>query len=106
MKSDTNDEDDKDGTAASSKEEEDSVEMEEQEFTRWFGSLKDEENVQPKEEAIQVLQFVRLVCAAVTVRVSGTVCPNVYINAFSLLIHLCVEDAMIPVTLLVRGTHP
>jgi hypothetical protein len=52
QKNDMNDEDDKDGTA--SKEEEDSVEKEEQEFTRWFGSLKDEENVQPKEEAVQV----------------------------------------------------
>ena len=28
-------------------------EIEEAEFVRWFGSLKDEEGVQPKEEAVQ-----------------------------------------------------
>jgi hypothetical protein len=53
QKKDVNDDDDKDGTM-SRKEEEDTVEKEEQEFTRWFGSLKDEENMQPKDEAVQV----------------------------------------------------
>lgn len=72
QKNDMNDEDDKDGTA--SKEEEESVEKEEQEFTRWFGSLKDEENVQPKEEAVQVDSTPYALCSADCIRYSVVSC--------------------------------
>jgi hypothetical protein len=62
QKNDISDDDDTDRTT--SKEEEDMVEKEEQEFTRWFGSLKDEENVEPKEEAVQVCRTLYVLCGS------------------------------------------
>ena len=58
---DNGDEGDEEGGAGKTEEE-----IEEADFVSWFGSLKDEEAVRPKEEAVQVrTPLLTLLCCAV-----------------------------------------